>query len=101
MNSVLDLLYLRRPKLEYVCPPICDYLVPASGSGSSLMMEAVTPAHKPTGLVFDCATRRIGWDRSSGVSCDPALCFTVYFSDSQDGSYGIVSECITDNSYVF
>lgn len=37
MNTLLDTLFLRKPRIEYVSPPICDSTVVESGSGESVM----------------------------------------------------------------
>jgi len=33
MNIVLDNLFLRKPKIEYISPPICEAMVITSSSG--------------------------------------------------------------------
>jgi len=33
MNVILDNLFLRKPRIEYVSPPICEATVNESGSG--------------------------------------------------------------------
>jgi hypothetical protein len=39
MNSVIDNLFLRRPKLEYTSPPICEAAVEFSGSSVIVIVE--------------------------------------------------------------
>jgi hypothetical protein len=39
MNSVIDILFLRRPKLEYTSPPICEAKVEFSGSSVLVIIE--------------------------------------------------------------
>jgi hypothetical protein len=40
MNIILDTLFLRKPRIEYVSPPICEATILASGSGESIMTSA-------------------------------------------------------------
>jgi hypothetical protein len=48
LNSVFDVLMLRRPKLDYVSPPFCDFVF----SGSSEAVIVTTPFEfcRPTNL---------------------------------------------------
>lgn len=39
MNVIYDNLSLRRPKLEYVSPPICEAVVVVSGSGFVVVLQ--------------------------------------------------------------
>ena len=48
MNIILDTLYLRRPRIEYVSPPICPIQCPlASASGSSMSISISNPIPMP------------------------------------------------------
>lgn len=42
MNAVLETLYLRRPKIDYVSPPVCDFVFNASASVSG-SVETIMP----------------------------------------------------------
>lgn len=68
MNAVLDVLRLRRIKLDYVSPPICQVIL--SGSGSSLMLEAVTGPEPPSNLAFtgEC-DRFLTWTNPRNAAC--------------------------------
>lgn len=96
MNSVIETLFLRRPKIDYISPPICDVDFSASGS-PVIILDAIGRRRGPTGLILSGAGTpvRLSWDAYPG-----ALCYTVYKAvDALDpfGDYQIVAECITDN----
>jgi hypothetical protein len=95
MNSVYEYLFLRRPKIEYVCPALCEF--PFSSSGTPIIvLEDIHKKHGPTGLILGgTGNTRLSWDAYPG-----ALCYTVYKAvDELDpfGPYQIVAECISDN----
>lgn len=66
MSTVLDVLLLRRVRLDYVSPPICV----VSGSGVSIMVEPVIGPPAPTGMQFggEC-TRFLTWDLAPEANC--------------------------------
>lgn len=74
MNVLLDNLYARRPKIHYVCPPICGVqFVPTSSGSPSVSIEPVNP--------LACVQYRITedgfltWDEYPG-----AVCYNVYMT---------------------
>lgn len=49
MNVVLESLFLRRPRIEYVSPPVCPFIPQsASASGSSFLLQELCPPQSPT-----------------------------------------------------
>lgn len=96
MNSILDILLLRRPRLEYVSPPVCDFIF--SGSSFPIIILNPLPHHfGPTGLVAGgTGNFFLSWDIYPG-----ALCYTIYKAlDPADpfGPYRIIAECINGST---
>lgn len=61
MNTVLDVLKLRRVKLDYVSPPICPFQF--SGSGAGFLFEEGEGPGTPTGVKLSgVCDRFIVWD---------------------------------------
>src|SRR5712664_1708839 len=94
MNSVLEILFLRRPVLEYVAPPVCEFIF--SGSGRPIIiLEPLGHLFAPTGLILGGeGSFVLSWNSYPG-----ALCYTVYKAiDSLDpfGAYRIIAECINN-----
>jgi hypothetical protein len=94
MTSVTEVLYLRRPRLEYVSPPICEFDFSSSG-GPIISLEALGQLLAPSGFVLGGRGRfRLSWSNYPG-----AICYTVYKavdSNNPFGAYVIVAECIED-----
>lgn len=94
MGTIYDFLYLRRPPLNYVCPPICEVLF--SASGFPIIVLDPFSRRKVTGLVVGgVGNFRLSWNRFPG-----AICYTVYKAlDANDpfGPYMIIAECIDGN----
>lgn len=95
MNSALDILFLRRPRLRYVSPGVCE--ASFSGSGSPLIvLDALARGLGPTGLILGGSGGfRLSWNNYPG-----ALCFSVYKAVDElqpFGAYVLIAECITDN----
>lgn len=68
MNVILDVLRLRRVKLDYISPPVCQVIL--SGSGSSLMLEAVTSPEPPANLAFSGQCNRfLTWTNPRNAAC--------------------------------
>jgi len=92
MNSTIDVLFLRRPKIDYISPPVCEVIF-SSSSGPVIVLNPLTPQVYPTGLVLGGTGGFIlSWNTYPG-----ALCYSVYKSVNPDdafGSYVIVAECI-------
>ena len=94
MNTILDVLLLRRPKIDYISPPICDVIF--SGTGHPvIVLETISKRHGPTGLRSGgVGNFFLTWERSPGD-----LCYSVYKATTSDpfGPYELVSECSPDN----
>lgn len=91
-----DYLFLRRPKINYVTPPICEVFFSATGSSVVIFIEPFTRP-RVTGLTISAGagtTVVLNWDALSD-----ALCYTVYRADVADESFSIVAECITPNQF--
>jgi hypothetical protein len=92
MNSTIDVLFLRRPKIDYISPPVCEVLF-SSSSGPVIVLNPITPQSFPTGLVLGgTGNFFLSWNTYPG-----ALCYSVYKSVNPDdafGEYVIVAECI-------
>lgn len=91
MDSVLDFLFLRRLRFEYVCPPICP-ITPASASGLAVTGQVISP------ILAMPAPRSSGnfllWNCASGQ-----VCYNVYFQTSEN-SFVESAQCIPPNSFV-
>lgn len=91
MNQAFEYLFLRRPRIDYISPPICEALFSSSG-GPVIVLNPLTPQSFPTGLILGgVGNFTLSWDAYPG-----ALCYSIYKADSTDpfGSYTIVAECI-------
>lgn len=89
MNTIFDFLCMRKPKFEYVCPPLCEF----SASGFPTIVLDPFARNKVTGLVFGgVGNLRLSWNAFPG-----ALCYTIYRSTTVDGEYEIVAECVNGN----
>jgi hypothetical protein len=97
MNSVLEVLYLRRPSIDYISPPVCEFDFSASG-GPVIVLDALGALAAPTGLILSgIGNFHLSWNRYPG-----ALCYTVYRAvdpANPFGEYVIVAECIEDPEY--
>lgn len=96
MSFSIELLYLRRPSIDYISPPVCE--VTFSASGVVIVLDPISPQNFPTGLVLGgIGNFRLSWNSYPG-----ALCYSVYkATDSNNpemSTYTIVLECIQDNS---
>ncbi len=73
MNVILDNLFARRPKIHYVCPPICGVqFVPTSSGSSSPSFEPVVAPALPCVHYF-LTVRGLEWSEYS-----EAICYNVY-----------------------
>ncbi len=94
MNTVLDVLKLRRVRLDYVSPPICPPIL--SGSGSSVFVEAVLTPVSPTGLRFQGECERfLTWDNYSDLLC--MSLYQVVDPGNLTGPATLISECLPAN----
>lgn len=73
MKIVIDPLFLRRPKLNYISPAVCEAIF--SGTGSPIIvLDDISKLPGPTGLVWGGRGQfRLSWNRYPG-----ALCYNVY-----------------------
>lgn len=96
MNSVIEVLYLRRPRLEYVSPPICEFDFSSSG-GPIISLETIGQLLAPSGFILSGRGRFVlSWTNYPG-----AICYTVYKAvdpNNPFGEYVVVAECIEDPS---
>lgn len=96
MTSVFDYLCLRKPRLDYISPPICcDF----SGSGAPvIVLDPFGRILAPTGFILGGeGNLQLSWDIYPG-----ALCFNIYqaVDDNQpDGPYVLIAECIENNFF--
>jgi hypothetical protein len=96
MKSALEVLFLRRPVIEYVSPSICE--VDFSSSGVPvIVLDPLSRLGAPSGLVIGGGgnSHRFSWNNYPGV-----LCYSVYkLVDELDpfGPYMLIAECISDN----
>lgn len=96
MLSVFEYLCLRKPKLDYISPPICcDF----SGSGGPvIVLDPFGRILAPTGLILGGdGGLTLTWDAYPG-----ALCFNIYQAvdeNNPDGEYVIIAECVEGNSF--
>ncbi len=90
MNTIIDILALRRPVLNYVSPPICPVIVSASGS-AVIVLHPITPKLGPIITGIDVLNGQIilRWSHYTG-----AICFTIYHSLASGDVYSIVAECV-------
>lgn len=95
MNIVLDVLRLRRVKLDYISPPICPVVM--SGSGSSIMVEIVGAPEPPTALMFSGqCSRFLTWTSPAGT-----ICTSLYRANNPNDiltTYTLISECVPTGS---
>lgn len=97
-----DVIFLRRPVLNYVTPAICEVF--SSSTGSSIL--SITAAELPPAPVNVRAEGCVlFWDPPANPLCpnipagcavppSPAICYTVYRSDTIEGPYSTIAECI-------
>lgn len=92
MNTVWDILYLRRPVLNYVSPPVCEVIF--SGSSNPVIVLSERPIGQVTGLVLGgFGNFRLSWNAFPG-----ALCYNVYRLSGED-VYEILAQCVPDTFF--
>jgi len=96
MNVVLDTLYLRKPRIEYVSPPICDAIFSSSG-GPVIILPDIERLKGPTGgRAGGRGKRYFSFDRYPGQ-----ICWSIYVAvdpGNPQSPYNLISECIPDGS---
>jgi len=99
MDTILDLLWLRIPPINYVTPPLCEFIFSGSGSGSFVIATHPSPC-KITGVRIEGNT--LFWDALTADSCSAgvgAICYNVYHATLGSNSYSVVAECIPGTEY--
>jgi hypothetical protein len=87
MQSVWDILYLRRMSLDYVSPAICEVIF--SGSSNPVIILSNTQRGKVTGLVLGGFSGfRLSWNAFPG-----AICYNIYFIGG-DNIAVLLAECV-------
>lgn len=93
MNTVWDILYLRRPMLNYVSPPVCEVIF--SGSSNPVIVLSERPIGRVTGLVLGGEGGfTLSWNVFPG-----ALCYNVYRLSGVD-TYEIIASCIPGPDFI-
>lgn len=94
MNSVLEVLYLRRPSIDYICPPVCAFDFSSTG-GPVIELDALGRILAPSGFILSGRGNfRLSWNNYPG-----AICYTVYKAvdpNNPNGEYTVIAECIPD-----
>lgn len=93
MSASLDVLFLRRPKIDYVSPPVCEAIF--SGSGSPvIVLDPFDLLDQITGIVIEVigGSRIVSWPSFPG-----AICYTIYLEDN--GELTVIAECVTDPTF--
>lgn len=94
MDTVFKSLYFREPVLHYVCPPICENIFSSSG-GPVIVLNSQDHLGPVTGLILGgVGDFRLRWSVYPG-----AVCYTVYMSPEQNGTYVVVAECIPNPEF--
>lgn len=98
MNTVLDVLFLRKPQIEYVSPPVCEAIF--SGSGTvTIILDPLPHLIAPTGPIlggFGGTRRYLTWNSYPGQ-----ICYSIYFEadpGNPNSPYNLISECIPNHS---
>lgn len=92
-----DVIFLRRPTLNYVCPPACEVLF--SSTGFPVIVLNPVPHHgAPTvRIIITDVCPQLNWDAYPG-----AICYNVYKAvDSENpetSPYEVLLECTPDTS---
>lgn len=87
MQTVWDILYLRRPVLNYLSPPICEVIF--SGSSNPVIILSEPLIGRVTGVAIGgFGAFQLTWNAFPG-----ALCYNVYFIGG-DNLAVILAQCI-------
>lgn len=89
MDSVWDIIYLRRPVLNYVSPPVCEVIF--SGSSSPIIVLSEHAIGKVTGLALGgVGNFDLSWNAFPG-----AICYNVYYIGGDNIAVPL-AQCVTD-----
>lgn len=100
-----ELLYLRRPKIDYISPPVCEVILSATGFPISIS-DALDP-FIPAVVGADGSAVIIGNSGSGGPliltwnDVPGALCYTIYKAVdpfNPNGDFEILQECLPSGS---
>lgn len=97
MDSVLDFLFLRRLKLEYISPPVCPFPI-ASATGFSIPVQTICPLPCPDAPAKSGNFLVWGIENLPGSCCTNVVCFNLY--QQVGGSFVAVNECQPVNSLI-
>lgn len=93
MNTVWDILYARRPVLNYVSPPVCEVIF--SGSSNPIIILSEPLIGRVTGLAYGgFGGFQLTWNAFPG-----AICYNVYFIGG-DNVAVILAQCVDGTSFV-
>lgn len=96
MNVVIDTLYLRKPRIEYVSPPICEAQFSSSG-GPVIILPDIARLRGPTGgRVGGRGHRFFSFNNVPGQ-----ICFQIYVAvdpTNPNSPYNLISDCIPNGS---
>lgn len=96
MKTVIDTLFLRRPKIDYLSPPVCEAVF--SGSSSPIIILPDIPhGTGPTGLVLGGRGHAVlSWNAYPG-----ALCYNVYSQVNVDFNLACSDQVVEANTGQF
>ncbi len=91
MNSELEILFSRRPSINYVSPAICEGDVSSTGS-PVIVLQPFPGIPKLTGVFITevGGTFRLEWETTDG-----AVCYNIY--EVIDGELVLVLECVPNS----
>lgn len=88
MSLGLDIVYLRRPILNYISPPVCEVIF--SGSSNPVIILSNNPLTPVTGLALGGFSGfRLTWNAYPG-----AICFNIYFIAEGTTVAVLLAECV-------
>lgn len=115
MNIVLESLFLRRPRINYVSPPVCP-IVPSGASGSSLSgsvsltLQEICPPEppqlfakqsflywQPLPNLGNCTGCEGTCGKPSGCAPQQEICFSIYKAvdpSHPTGAYNLTQACV-------
>jgi hypothetical protein len=96
-SLVIDTLYLRKPPINYVSPPICALF--SSTGFPVIVIEPIEKQLGPTGLQLGgVGNVQLSWDSYPGALCYSIL--TATDPTNPSSPYNIVSECVPENAII-
>jgi hypothetical protein len=91
LNVIIETLFLRRPRIDYQAPAVCEVQFSSTGS-PIIVLEPIGHIHTPTGFVLGGRGHTfLNWQSVPGE-----LCFSVYMSvdpTNPNSPFNIISEC--------